>query len=113
MNPQKYVVFMEYRVLEEKRAEFLRTMEEISSAMLKKQVNDYEWFESVDQGALFVEMFSVNTLEQYNVLRTERTEKSDSVFGRLDEFVPGGIKKVHCWCFKKKGPHGNENKEKE
>lgn len=113
MNPQKYVVFMEYRISEEKRTEFLTAMEEISSAMLNEQVNDYEWFESVDQGALFVEMFAVNTLEQYNILKAKRTEPGDGAFGQLEEFVPGGIKKVHCWCFEKKGPDGDQHKEKE
>lgn len=107
MNLQKYVVFMEYRVSEEKRTEFLSAMEEISSAMLNEQVNNYEWFESVDQGALFVEMFAVNTPEHYNALKAKRTEADDSVYGRLDKFVPGGIKKVHCWCFEKKGPYGD------
>ncbi|SDW89327.1 Transmembrane secretion effector [Marinococcus luteus] len=107
MNPKKYVVFMEYRVSEEKRTEFLRAMEEISSAMLNEQVNNYEWFESVDQGALFVEMFAVNTLEQYNALKAKRTETDDRVYGRLDKFVPGGMKKVHCWCFEKNGPYSD------
>ncbi|WP_022795042.1 MFS transporter [Marinococcus halotolerans] len=107
MNPQKYVVFMEYRVSEEKRTEFLSAMEEISSAMLNEQVNNYEWFESVDQGALFVEMFAVNTPGQYNVLKAKRTTAEQRVYGRLDEFVPGGIQKVHCWCFEKKGPYSD------
>ncbi|MDX6153467.1 MFS transporter [Marinococcus sp. PL1-022] len=107
MNPQKYVVFMEYRISEEKRTEFLSAMEEISSAMLNEQVNNYEWFESVDQGALFVEMFAVNTPEQYKSLKAKRTEAEHSVYARLDEFVPGGMKKVHCWCFEKQGPYGN------
>ncbi|MDZ5783153.1 MFS transporter [Marinococcus luteus] len=113
MNPQKYVVFMEYRILEDKRTEFLNAMEEISSAMLNEQVNNYEWFESVDQGALFVEMFAVNTPGQYHDLKTKRTEADEEVYGLLDKFVPGGINKVHCWCFEKKGPYGDQHKEKE
>lgn len=100
---QPLQIFMEYRINGDKVIEYEAHMQE----SLLKKIEEYEateiqWFEAADQEHLYVEMFKVPTMAHYESIKEKRRDADHPVFGRLNEFVDGGMKKVHCWAFVKK-----------
>ncbi|WP_035100270.1 MFS transporter [Aneurinibacillus terranovensis] len=95
-------VFVEYKVLEEKRTEYMEQMESLRHAMEKIGVDDFQVYEGVDQPGLFVEMFHVPTVESYRKLKRKRCEEPPGKSGfwqMINPYVSGGTEKIHMWAF--------------
>jgi hypothetical protein len=86
-------IFVEYKILESKRAQYLAFMQE----MLKKQP-ELEWFEGTDQAGLFIEIWNNMNYEAYCIFKEERLY-SECIWRRVDPFVCGGKEKIHLWHF--------------
>ncbi|MFA9559254.1 hypothetical protein ACERII_18240 [Evansella sp. AB-rgal1] len=99
---QQIQVFMEYKIKPELVKEYEQAMEKIGAEVGDYEVTDFQWYKAADQGALYVEMYKVPTMSHYNSIKKWRKDKDHPVFGKLNEYVPGGIEKVHCWAFLKK-----------
>jgi quinol monooxygenase YgiN len=93
--------FLEYRVVAEKKEEYLRDLAELVQRRAAKGCREYRVAESLDQGLLFVETFLVESKEEYE--RIEAKLKGDpetrALLERLDSCVEGGAAKKKAWFF--------------
>ncbi len=87
-------IFMEYRILPEKREQYLQLMEGIPQEVARRGGAFYRFYEGMDQPNLFVETFEVHSKEDYTACKEWRT--SDE---RLASCVVGGAEKIHVWAF--------------
>ncbi|KYG26946.1 hypothetical protein AZF04_11430 [Alkalihalobacillus trypoxylicola] len=95
-------VFMEYKIKEECKLEYEKWMPEVKSKVIQSGGNDYEWFQSIEQGSLYVEMFKVPSYEKYLEIKKTRQSESEPIFKSIIPFIEGGSKKIHCWAFERK-----------
>ncbi|MEW9670639.1 hypothetical protein [Ammoniphilus sp. 3BR4] len=92
-----FKIFIEYKISEKGIHEYLKTMKAVRERMINEQsVVNYQHFEGTDQPLLFVEMFDVETLEEYERLKHLRCEKDPMIA----DWVQGGKDKIHMWAFK-------------
>ncbi|OCT16631.1 hypothetical protein A8709_08115 [Paenibacillus pectinilyticus] len=89
-------VFVEYAIKPECRNSFLIYMQGI-----KQREGRLELLEGTDQEGLYVEIWNEVTYEEYLKLKQERLQGSDheEERGDWDNWVQGGLKKVHMWHF--------------
>lgn len=95
-------VFVEYKVIEEKKDEYLRKIRDLELVMNKIGAKDFQVFEGADQPHLFVEMFQVAKMESYYKLKRKRCqeEAEEGVFWQaINNCVEGGKEKIHMWAF--------------
>jgi hypothetical protein len=59
----------------------------------------FEWYEGTDQPGLFVEVWPGMSYAEYAAFKRKRTDPADPDWGRLQEWVRGGLAKVHVWHF--------------
>ncbi len=89
-------VFMEYKIIEEHRENYLQAMKKVAESMKEQQVSHFQYFEGADQPLLFVEMFDVDSMDEYERLKAWRCGE-DSV---ISNWIQGGNGKIHMWAFK-------------
>ncbi|WP_026675670.1 hypothetical protein [Alkalihalobacterium bogoriense] len=95
-------IFMEYKVLPQKIKEYEQAMKNILELLPEYEASDIEWYVAADQGALYVEMFTLPTKSHYHVLKKLRQSDEHPVFGQIAPCIDGGSEKIHCWAFYKK-----------
>ncbi len=88
-------VFIEYKVAEEKRREFLQRLSLMPQRLEALGAHGYRSYEGMDQPNLFVETFEVNTEEMYHQVKAWRLADQD-----FCACVSGGAAKVHVWAFR-------------
>ncbi|MCL6445026.1 MAG: hypothetical protein K6T83_16490 [Alicyclobacillus sp.] len=102
MATSRITVFCEYRVAEEKRAEYLWCVENEYRRFLQRfGAEEVLIYTGVDQPGLFVEEFTVPDMEVYGKVKDSRFRDADPVWEKLHACVPGGKEKVHMWAFAK------------
>ncbi|MDG5786240.1 hypothetical protein QA612_01970 [Evansella sp. AB-P1] len=92
-------IFLEYKIKPEFVNEYEKHMNEILVELEQYSATEVDWYEAADQKHLYVEMFKLPTMAHYHAIKEMRQNSNHAVFGRLDQYVDGGIKKVHCWAF--------------
>lgn len=95
-------VFAEYKIVPEKRQDYLEKIEQVRIAMGQIGVRDFEVYEGVDQPNLFVEMFHVPTVEAYEKMKRKRCDEqaAPGVFWKvINDCIDGGTAKLHMWAF--------------
>jgi hypothetical protein len=95
-------VFVEYKIKEEMREQYLQEISNLSLAMEKIGATDFLVYEGVDQSNLFVEMFNVPSIEAYRKLKRKRSEEKagSGVFWQsINDCIDGGSEKLHMWAF--------------
>lgn len=95
-------VFVEYKVLEDKKEEYLRKIKDIEYALHKIGAIDFKLFEGADQPNLFVETFQVPAMVNYEKLKRKRVleDAQEGVFWQsINDCVEGGKEKIHMWAF--------------
>ena len=92
-------IFLEYKVKEDSIKEYEKMMEDVLAGLEKFGASQVDWYEAADQGSLYVEMFKLPTMAHYDTIKKYRQDKDHPLFGKLDPFIEGGCKKVHCWAF--------------
>lgn len=95
-------VFVEYKVIEEKKDEYYGKMKDLALVMEKIGAKDFKVFEGADQVNLFVEMFQVPAMSSYHKLKRKRCEEEaeQGVFWQaINDCVEGGKEKIHMWAF--------------
>jgi len=87
-------VFMKYKIYPEKRADYLRTMEDIKRGMTISGAKEYLLFESIEEENSFVELFQLDNYKQFEVIKRKRsgnsTRPEDSFWYLIDDYVVGG-----------------------
>lgn len=95
-------VFAEYKIIPEKRQEYLDKIEQVRIAMEQIGVHDFDVYEGVDQSNLFVEMFHVPTVAAYEKIKRKRCDAkaAPGVFWQtINDCIIGGTEKLHMWAF--------------
>jgi hypothetical protein len=87
-------VFVEYRVEESSREQYMRMIRERPG-----RFGEWELFEGADQRGLFVEIWHGLSRQQYERMKEDRTEGKAPL--PWDRFVSGGPGKLHIWQFDK------------
>lgn len=95
-------VFVEYKVLEEKKEEYLRKVKDLEIVLHKIGAVDFKVYEGADQPNLFVEMFQVPEMSNYQKLKRKRVleDAQEGVFWQaINNCVEGGKDKINMWAF--------------
>ncbi|MBU9711840.1 hypothetical protein [Evansella tamaricis] len=97
-----FQIFMEYKITEKMIYKYETGMPSIIKELENLGAIDIHWYKAADQGNLYVEMFILSSMEEYETVKRLRRDSDHPVFGKMDEYVDGGMKKVHCWAFVEK-----------
>ncbi|RNB92273.1 hypothetical protein EDM56_00805 [Brevibacillus fluminis] len=89
-----YTIFVEYRILPEKREAYFNYMSTIPAQISERGGVGYRHLEGVEQSNTFVEAFEVEQLETYQAIRSWRLSDTE-----LPTFISGGAAKLHMWAF--------------
>ncbi len=87
-------VFVEYRILDECRQEFLIFIGKIAARHPHMGV-----YEGTDQPGLFVEIWDGLEQDEYLVMKEERSGLVESVWNGMEAYVVGGKGKIQIWSF--------------
>lgn len=87
-------VFIEYKLVPEKRKQALDLIAEIEARMTRQGARKFRCFEGYDQPDLIVETFDVDHVEQYEQIKQERL--LDEAFC---DCIAGGSRKLNIWAF--------------
>lgn len=90
-----YKVFIEYKIMEEFREYYLNFMQK-----KMEKLERVTWMEGTDQPLLFVELWDNISLEEFETMQKERKAPSHPEWGNLEEWIEGGLSKLHIWHFK-------------
>ncbi|MBO8173377.1 MAG: MFS transporter [Bacillaceae bacterium] len=88
-------VFVEYKIKQEKRQEYLGLIAQMKRELAKQGARHFELYEGTDQPDLFVEMFDVDTEAAYRQIKQSR-----EAHPVLDHCVEGGKNKINIWAFR-------------
>ncbi|NOU99693.1 hypothetical protein [Paenibacillus planticolens] len=87
-------VFVEYTIKPDFRDSFLIYMQE-----WQQREGRLELLQGTDQPGLFVEVWNEMTYEEYTALKEKRLTGSGEDQGTWDEWIEGGLRKLHMWHF--------------
>ncbi|KIL42416.1 hypothetical protein SD70_00355 [Gordoniibacillus kamchatkensis] len=87
-------VFVEYAIAEEALDAYRAFMAEKRSGGMR-----FEWYEGTDQPGLFVEVWPGVAYAAYEEFKHRRSDPEDPDWGKLGDWVRGGLGKVHVWHF--------------
>ena len=99
MSTSSLQIFIEYKIKETKVDEYEAAMKEILNKLPEFNAEKIDWFRATDQPFLYVEMFQVPTVAYYQAIKKIRKSVDHPVFGKLDQFLEGGLEKLNCWAF--------------
>lgn len=94
-------MIIQYEVKQSLLGQYREAIEKIS-AMLPEFEADMFFYSQSEQRNLFIESFYVPTEAHYHAMKKLRLSRSHSVFGRLEDFVPGGLERVGFMAIKQK-----------
>ena len=92
-------IFMEYKVRPEAVSAYEGFMKEIATSLQSSDAQGFRWYEAFDQPRLYVEMYEVENEEVYKKMKRARQTANHPIYGKLSEFIDGGVEKIHCWAF--------------
>jgi hypothetical protein len=97
---KSYLVFSEYRVLEERRTDYLKWMRDRKKE-LELSGTIFDVYEGSDQPGLIVETFETpDPSAAKEWLKVRRSPKGTEWYP-LEQFLDGGREKIRLWMFEK------------
>ncbi|MDN4527582.1 hypothetical protein [Fictibacillus fluitans] len=100
---EKITVFIEYKVNTDQVGQYEKYMKKVLDALKKDGAYSPVWMKAIDQDLLYVECFDVSNPKFYISIKEKRRSREHTVYGALDQMITGGLSKLHCWAFEKKG----------
>lgn len=100
MKEQPIQVFMEYKIEEGKEQAYQAWMNEIVNELNDMGVKNFRWFEALEQPGLYVELFTVPSIETYERIKSLRRSKEHPRFGELGNWVHKPLEQINCWAFR-------------
>lgn len=77
-----------YPIHEDKRADYLETIQALRTYLTAEKGKDYSVFESMTQPNTFNEVYICRTMEEYEALEDDADEVTDQLINRIvEEFV--------------------------
>lgn len=99
----KLTVFIEYKIKSDIIEPYEAHMENVIKELKKDGAITVSWMKAIDQDFLYVESFDVVDEAAYLDFKELRLSGNHPVYGQLDSMINGGLPKLHCWAFQKKG----------
>ncbi|MBB6450637.1 hypothetical protein HNR44_002627 [Geomicrobium halophilum] len=93
-------VFMEYKILEGYERQYQNWMKRIETEMNQLGVKHFRWLEALEQPGLYVEWFTVSSIEVYEAVKSARRTREDPRFGDLAQWISKPLEQVNCWAFR-------------
>lgn len=100
----KIKVFIEYKVIPEKREQYLKLAEKIAAQYHDFQIQSFSIYEGIEQPNLFVEDFIISGYEFFNCLRNERLQEQLPFWQDLHSCIYGSVSKVNIFVFEEIEP---------
>lgn len=94
-------MIIQYEVKQNLLDQYREAIERISAMLPDFEANMFSCSQS-EQRNMFIESFYVPTEAHYHALKKLRLSRSHSVFGRLEDFVPGGLERIGFMAIKQK-----------
>lgn len=94
-------MIIQYEVKQNLLGQYQEAIKRIS-AMLPDFEADMFSYSHYDDRNLFIESFFVPTEAHYHALKKMRLSRTHSVFGSLEDFVPGGLERIGFMAIKQK-----------
>jgi hypothetical protein len=86
----KVLFTISYTVVPEKREEYLALMREMRDHLVGQKQKKYNVYEVQGKKNRFMEVFSCDTMEEYDALEDDQDETTESLVQRLEEFLENG-----------------------
>jgi hypothetical protein len=94
-------MIIQYEVKQNLLDQYHEALDGISAMLSDFEADTFSCSQS-EQRNMFIESFYVPTEAHYHALKKLRLSRNHSVFGRLEEFVPGGMECVGFMAIKQK-----------
>ncbi len=88
------IVFVEYKIIEAKRAIYLNKAAELMQTFPAAKV-----YEGTDQPGLFVEIWDGMEEEQFHAWKQVRISGSMPLWREINACIKGGADRLHIWRF--------------
>ncbi|MFC5589764.1 hypothetical protein ACFPRA_12740 [Sporosarcina soli] len=95
----KIKVFIEYKVIPEKRKQYLKLAEQIADQYKDFQIQNFSVYEGIEQPNLFVEDFVITNYEFFNRLKSFRLEEQIPFWQDLHSCIYGSASKLNIFAF--------------
>lgn len=86
----KVLFTISYTVVPEKREEYLALVKEMHDHLVGQKQKQYSVYEVQGKKNRFMEVFSCDTMEEYDALEDDQDETTESLVRRLEEFLEDG-----------------------
>ncbi|MNI43911.1 hypothetical protein D3C73_982580 [compost metagenome] len=93
-----FKVFVEYAINVTERENYIKYMQQ-----WQEREGRLEWLEGTDQPELFVEIWNDMNYEEYISFKEQRLTGHAETDANWDEWIRGGLVKLHIWHFTKVG----------
>ena len=94
-------MIVQYEVKQNLLSQYQETIDKISNMLPDYEADMFSCSQS-DERNFFVESFYVPTEAHYHALKKMRLSRDHSVFGTLEDFVPGGLERMGFLAIKQK-----------
>jgi hypothetical protein len=94
-------MIVQYEVKQNLLSQYQETIDKISTMLPDFEADMFSCSQS-DERNIFVESFYVPTEAHYHALKKMRLSRNHSVFGILEDFVPGGLERMGFLAIKQK-----------
>lgn len=87
----KVIFMISYSIREEKRDEYLETIEALKNYLVHERKKNYSVYESMTKPNTFNEVYICDSMEEYDALEDDADDITDQLINRIvDEFVKDG-----------------------
>ncbi|QQK75572.1 MFS transporter [Salicibibacter cibarius] len=100
MQEQSIQVFMEYKIAEGKESAYQAWIKGVANELTAMGAENFRWFEALEQPGLFVELFTVPSVEIYERIKDLRRSREHPRFGELANWVHKPLEQINCWAFR-------------
>jgi hypothetical protein len=94
-------MIVQYEVKQNLLSQYQDSIEKISTMLADFEADTFSCIQSEERN-FFVESFFVPTEAHYHALKKMRQSRNHSVFGILEEYVPGGLERMGFMAIKQK-----------
>jgi hypothetical protein len=99
MMTKKIQVFAEYKIKDNDIQSYEKAMENVVQRLNEDGASNVQWYKSVDQNHLYVEMYEVDSLEDYTRIKELRKNPVEKTYKDIHAFIEGNVEKLHMWAF--------------
>ncbi|MCB2204237.1 hypothetical protein KQI65_05760 [bacterium] len=87
----KVIFSISYPIIEEKRDDYLETVQELKNYLVNERGKNYSVFESKTRPNTFSEVYFCNSMDEYDALEDDSDEITEQLINRIvDEFIKDG-----------------------